>query len=139
MTTIVCNREMMCADKQATHTANFITTKLYRIGGSIFGCAGESGLGRKFLAWKRGGDKPELDSESQFSALELTHDGVIQLYDCHLEPYAVENDCYAIGSGGEFALGAMSMGASLEDAIKIAAKWDSYTGSEIQVMRLRDE
>lgn len=38
---------------------------------------------------------------------------------------------YAIGSGGHFAAGAVSAGASLQRALEIAAKHDPYTGYEI--------
>lgn len=38
---------------------------------------------------------------------------------------------YAIGSGGHFAAGAISAGASLQAALEIAAKHDPYTGYQI--------
>lgn len=38
---------------------------------------------------------------------------------------------YAIGSGGHFAVGAISAGASLQGALDIAAKHDPYTGYQI--------
>jgi ATP-dependent protease HslVU (ClpYQ) peptidase subunit len=38
---------------------------------------------------------------------------------------------YAIGSGGQYAAGAISAGASLEQALAIAAKHDPYTGYEL--------
>jgi ATP-dependent protease HslVU (ClpYQ) peptidase subunit len=38
---------------------------------------------------------------------------------------------YAVGSGGHFAAGAISAGASLEQALEIAAKHDPYTGYQL--------
>jgi ATP-dependent protease HslVU (ClpYQ) peptidase subunit len=40
---------------------------------------------------------------------------------------------YAIGSGCQFALGAISAGSSLPEALEIAAKHDPYTGYELTV------
>lgn len=43
---------------------------------------------------------------------------------------------YAIGSGSDFAMGAMLAGKSAKDAVKIAAKLDCYTGGPIKVLSL---
>lgn len=43
---------------------------------------------------------------------------------------------YAAGSGGPFALGAISAGASIEQAIEIAAKHDPYTGYTLTALSL---
>ncbi len=44
----------------------------------------------------------------------------------------------AIGSGGDFASGALESGSSLKRAVKIAAKLDLYSGYEITVKRSED-
>ena len=41
------------------------------------------------------------------------------------------NDFFAVGSGSEFALGAMEFGASAREAVAIAAKYDIFTGGVI--------
>lgn len=41
----------------------------------------------------------------------------------------------AIGSGMHFAMGAMSAGASAEEAVKVAMKFDRCTGGKIRVMQ----
>lgn len=40
-----------------------------------------------------------------------------------------------MGSGGEFASGAMAMGATAAEAVRIAMKFDTKTGGEITVLR----
>ena len=40
-----------------------------------------------------------------------------------------ENDFWAVGSGEEYALGAMAMGASAAQAVEVASQFDVYTGS----------
>ncbi len=42
----------------------------------------------------------------------------------------------SIGSGSEFALSAMSMGASVEKAIEVAAKFDMYCNTPVEVIRI---
>lgn len=46
-------------------------------------------------------------------------------------------DEYAIGSGSEFARGAMSMGADAVTAVKVAAKLDTGTGGKIRTYKIR--
>jgi len=43
---------------------------------------------------------------------------------------------YAAGSGGPFALGAISAGASIKQALEIAAKHDPYTGFSLATLDL---
>ena len=42
----------------------------------------------------------------------------------------------AIGSGSPYALAAMDMGASAEDAVRAAMKRDIYTGGRVRVLRI---
>ena len=45
----------------------------------------------------------------------------------------VKDRYFGIGSGSEYALGALHAGASLAEAVRIAAKLDNGTGNRIQV------
>ncbi|GAI22667.1 unnamed protein product, partial [marine sediment metagenome] len=42
----------------------------------------------------------------------------------------------AIGSGSAYALAAMDMGASAEEAVRAAMKRDIYTGGKVRTMRI---
>lgn len=42
----------------------------------------------------------------------------------------------AIGSGSAYALAAMDMGASAEDAVRVAMKRDIYTGGKVRALRI---
>lgn len=44
--------------------------------------------------------------------------------------------CIAIGSGGEYALGAMEMGASAEEAVAAACAWDTGCGGRIDCLEV---
>ncbi|WP_347784083.1 proteasome subunit beta [Pseudomonas kurunegalensis] len=45
----------------------------------------------------------------------------------------------AIGSGSAYALAAMDMGASAEEAVRAAMKRDIYTGGKVRVIRISGE
>ena len=44
--------------------------------------------------------------------------------------------CWACGTGGDFALAAMDMGASAEGAVRIAIGRDVYSGGEIKTIKV---
>jgi len=45
-----------------------------------------------------------------------------------------DGDFWAIGSGAHFALGAMAAGATPEEAVKIAARYDTGTNDTVEVV-----
>ena len=140
MTTIVCNRQGMAADKRASGLPLLRVTKLFRINGSIIGVSGIYEQALRFVEWRRTPDaKPAFADASNFCALELTADGRILYWGAEMIAIPVEEEYYAIGSGCPYALGAMARGASLKEAVKIAGRWDEATGSEIQTMTLRGQ
>lgn len=56
---------------------------------------------------------------------------------CDTAWYRKVDGVYAIGSGSPYASGALSHGASIKDALAIAAKQDSYTGGRLTVTTAR--
>lgn len=48
-----------------------------------------------------------------------------------------KGDCYAMGSGQEFAWGAMEMGATAVEAVEAAKRRDVYSGGEVRVFEVR--
>ena len=136
MTTIVCNREGMCADKRVTGGTMFKTSKIHRVNGGLIGYCGHIESALKFIEWRKNPDtKPEYE-EKNWEALELTADGRLLWWGAGLIPIEIEDEYYAVGSGSGYALGAMSMGATLQQAIKIAATYDPGTGPDVQSLKL---
>jgi 20S proteasome alpha/beta subunit len=137
MTTIVCNREGMAADKRSTGGAIMKVTKLFRVNGSIIGAAGNFEQILRFVEWRRNPEqRPTFASETSLNALELMPNGKILWWGAEMVPITVEDEYYAVGSGSPYALGALAMGASLKEAVKIANRWDEQTGPQVQTMRL---
>ena len=133
MTTIICNRKGMAADKMCQFLENFTTTKIVRLeSGSLVATAGDACKGVQFVKWKNGGDKPEWEDETEFVALELTN-GRIFVYTPALEPLSVEDEVYAIGSGAGYALVSYKYTQDLQQSVIDASERDQGTGREVQV------
>lgn len=136
MTTIACDGESMAADGLVCSGSTIFGTKSTKIvelnDGRILGCAGNVRYQDLFAAWLNdGGDMPELDEE--FEALVLQTDGTVVSYDYKGRPLPEELPT-ASGSGREFALAAMDLGATAEEAVKIACQRDMMSGGDITVI-----
>lgn len=60
-----------------------------------------------------------------------------RIFQCSFDFTIVESDreFRGIGSGSEYAIGAMAVGKSVKKAIEVAAELDLYTGGELKVMK----
>lgn len=82
---------------------------------------------------------PVLQDDEEFTALVLTPDKQVLMYDGNVALNLGHNVPASIGSGSVFAIAAMDASASAEDAVKIAMKRDVYSGGEITVVQLEEE
>lgn len=132
MTTIATDGKSMAGDSLTSGSntiLRFAPKVLKAPDGRIFGCCGLVTDCLKFQAWMlNGGDQPELTDD--FDALILNTDGTVDWIDKNYTPvrYMVP---HAIGSGSEYALGAMFMGADPAKAVEIAMIRDLSTGGDI--------
>lgn len=100
--------------------------------GRIVGFAGNAYNWDEFAGWlENGGDLPKV--EDGFSCIVLTPEGQILSYDAHGRTF-VEQAPYACGSGGSYALAAMDLGCSPEEAVEAACKRDLFSGGKITVI-----
>ena len=143
MTTVAANLECMAADTRVSveGSAHYNATKLFRVGDSIFGTAGDGMMCLVMVEWlgtkKR--DRKELyanwTEHTERGAcwiLELNPRGLF-LWDGWGVPESLLMSRYAIGSGQVAALKGMDKGESPEDAVKSAPDYDQYSGAPIQV------
>ena len=134
MTTIATDGKTIAAESRSI--GSFIVQgdvkKLYRLkDGRVAGTCGASWATEVFIQWMNGeGEKPVI--EDGFGALVLGEE--VTFYCSKLSPLIVKPP-YAIGSGCEFAMGAMLAGKSPKEAVKIAIKLDEGSGGKITVMR----
>jgi len=144
LTTIVCDRKSIASDLQYTASTGYKwkgRTKLYRFSAHpltyehsdfIIGIAGTAddavSIAHFYSSpedWVKGPPKvgPNING------IVLTEDkNVFMFTSKYTQWMGVADKHIAIGSGGEFALGALAAGKSLKEAIKIASNKDSYTG-----------
>jgi hypothetical protein len=148
MTTIAYRDGVLAADTKGTddngyHPGTYRCEKLFRVDGDIIATAGEDATGMIFVDWygsKKNGKRPKpparlVDGAADFAVLILRKDG-LYWSDKWCRMNKIMDEIYALGSGAPYALGAMAMGAPPEEAVRIAMRWDCYTGGDIVTMRL---
>lgn len=146
MTTTIADRkeQKLVTDSRVT-TYNslqvYSSDKLYRVGKSIFGEAGDVESLNRFRRWAMDEfpKKSRPVNLDEFYVLEVAPDGV-WLWDNTLVRQAIRDDFYAIGSGAQAALYAVRvLGKTPEEAIVEASKIDIHTAPPVQVLRLNDK
>lgn len=83
---------------------------------------------------------PQVFSEpnGKLTALVVTPDESVYLFEESCMPSGpLEAPFFAIGSGNQYALGALEMGASVEEAIACAIKCDVWSGGEVRTLNLK--
>lgn len=158
MTTIATKDGFMCSDGRMSLGATIIkddTIKVFNINNHLVGVCGAARAISTFVSWlqkhtdyrmvsEQVGDlvdliPPVLEQSEDYTALVVTPDKQVLLYDNGV-PIDMGNDVHmAIGSGGDFALSAMDSGLSAEEAVKVAMKRDVYSGGTITVVSLEEE
>jgi ATP-dependent protease HslVU (ClpYQ) peptidase subunit len=85
-------------------------------------------------ALEENGWKPTPNDDSGFSML-IAFDG--ELFDIGDDFSVLLNDTgiYGVGNGSKYAIGALSVGASVEKALEVAADNDIYTSGPFQIVK----
>lgn len=152
MTTIAVRDGIIAADSRTTVQTEeggsrvFRCEKLYRCfegtpKEAILGTAGESSSSLVFVDWYRSETRPVevidrlINGEADFTVIALTREGLFE-FDKWGRGEKILDKFYAIGSGAKGAMCAMHMGASAEQAVRIACKVDPYSAPPITVWTL---
>lgn len=144
MTTIAWDGTTLAADKQATNAGLRRTvTKIFRAGDLMFAACGDLAESLEVIEWIKAGADPEKlpasqRSERWNSIFTVTKQGVIKVYECGPYPIQFEDEIFACGSGRDFALGAMRMGADAVRAVEVASGFDSGTGCGVDRLSFKD-
>ena len=136
MTTIAFKDGIMAYDTLITADDKVFSKKdkAFRINGYVVGCSGFLHDIDKFLEWVRAEmpeNKPKVDVDA------IIHDGFkvrIVSKGCVLSK-PIDDFC-AVGTGSEYAIGAMAMGATAKQAVEIAKKYDRATGGRIKTIAI---
>lgn len=79
----------------------------------------------------------EKQQPNDFQLLLLTPAGEVYVARDNAELSGpIASDYFAIGSGEDYAMGAMAMGATATRAVDVAAMFDAHTGGEILAITL---
>ena len=138
MTTLAYREGVLASDSRITAAETVITNnqrKVHRLkDGRLFGYAGSVEDGHRLLtALRRNTKPPELEA---ISALRIDPDGSVWLYEGNV--WIKQREAYyALGSGSNYALGAMDAGVSAKDAVRIGIKRDVSSGGRVQAVTLR--
>lgn len=130
-------RAQMSADTFShTLVSGLYVHKIERIGTTLVGCSGPSVLCQRFLHWRHnGGRSPVLKATEPFEALVLDTTGLYVFYSgCTAERITLP--WFAIGSGRQYALGALAQGATTQEAVEIACKFDPYSKTPVETFLL---
>ena len=138
MTTIAFDGFVLAADSLITN-GDYIfgeAEKIHKLkDGRVFAAAGAQDFIYAVIDWLNGGEKPEIKECDSFIGLLLTptDDG----YDAHevsqqLRIYPAVLP-WAGGSGEPFALTAMKLGKSADEAVTVACKMDLLSGGKVTV------
>ncbi len=131
MTTIVANMKGMASDTRVTGGPMFNTTKVRRIGDSLYGGAGNLSQILKMFLWFENPDQvPSWKEHPEFSILQVSPRGLF-VWESEMVAIPIDTPFYAIGSGSEYAMGALACGATLEKAVEVAAMFDPGTSGAL--------
>jgi 20S proteasome alpha/beta subunit len=141
MTVIAWDGTMLAADKRLCFgDLATTTTKIFKVADSLVGYSGDCDAGEEMLAWFRSGAMPEAfppyqrQNDRWAGLLVITPDKRIKKYERTPYPLIIQDKCFAIGSGRDFALAAMHLGYSARDAVEVTCQLDSSCGNGIDVL-----
>ncbi len=139
MTTIAYDGEMIAADTMSVGDFSGYWKKILVYENHIIGCCHEIQQAELFNKWLKNqdGDKPSPSDMEGFTAIFIEENGKCFKYQSLLVPFEVRVP-QAIGSGCEFAMGAMIAGKTAKEAVEIAIELDPYSGGDVQVVILHE-
>lgn len=148
MTTVAANLDSIASDLQVTHPAGHkfkLDTKIISIHQPAFYpvpfhvglCGNLEKFGEliNFLQYPQDYKKPPKIKGME--ALVLTEDKKLFTFYQPTNWVKVDQKYYAVGSGSSFAMAAMEAGKTPLQAVKIASKFDLYTGLGFKSINLK--
>jgi hypothetical protein len=138
VTTVAFDGNTLAADTLITSdwkSAGHSKFHMFR-NGSVGAFAGMWGKVQEAIKFLEGDAESAPDDD--WDAIVLRTDGtawVIDAEGCHLD---ITGKHYAIGSGAQFALGAMACGRDAADAVRVSIGLDPYSGGEVECITISE-
>jgi len=139
MTTVAWDGTTLAADRQTTSCGTPTRThKVFKAKreGSVFlyACAGHTGQCQAFTRWVNGEcGKPTFND---FGIIAIDQRRRVWVADHDLTWELKGTNQWALGSGADYALGAMLAGATAVQAVRIASRLNVNTGMGVDWVRL---
>lgn len=143
MTTIVYRDGVLVADRRAYSGDKKpigAKTKIHRLeDGTLFGISSNNvGADSLLRRWIEGGCETAASDQlkpDSFEMILIRPNGEVFFANGNLDLTGpLEAEYFAIGSGDHFALGALAMGASAVEAVKVASDLDIWSGDGITTL-----
>lgn len=139
MSTIAYRNGVLAADTMATANGGVVSLSTVKIGGRngvMWTATGDAAWGKSFRDWMASGQCGDIAKPDDHTAglIFCPNNDIVVYHHTGIElrsglPF------WADGSGQDYALGAMQVGATPEQAVRAAMVWDRYTGGDITVLR----
>lgn len=147
MSVIVWDGQTLAADKQMTNGGlMLICSKIFKIGDDLVGFTGDYDYGLGMKHWLETGADPhsfpsnQNDKDSWVGVLVVKPDGRVLKYDRCPHPYDLsQNRFVCLGSGRDFAYGALEMGADAVRAVEVACKYEASCGCGIETLTFEEQ
>lgn len=144
MSIIVWNGSTIAADRQGTCADMKVTLRKIRVlkSGVVLAWTGAQEQGIALVGWYEAGadrDKwPAFQKGENWTQLIVADANGADLYEREPEPQMVHDEFMAWGSGRDFAMGALAMGADAKTAVEIASRFNVNCGLGCDVITLHD-
>lgn len=135
MSVIAWDGKTLAADRQASCGGRITTSvKIFKHDDRLIGLIGSHESTQRLYNWLLSGMNPisfpqGLETDSGIPTVYVVHkSGYTVKFEDSPYPIVVNDGFWADGNGGDLALGAMAMGATAEEAIGVASKYNIYCG-----------
>ena len=140
MTTIAIKDGILACEGKETHSDGFIvswnTEKVLLHNDAYYGfCGSTHHILVVMDTIKANGELTDVSPDITLQFIKMPKKGqptIIYLCDGHLSQEPITKSGYAIGSGMNYAMVAMSCGKSAVEAVKEAIKWDCFSGGKVK-------
>lgn len=144
MSTVAWDGKSLAADSVGASGSTLVTTgKLYHLpNGEAAATTGDYAAGQIMVEWYQAGadlaeyPKCQANEDSNATLIVAKPGGACCFYSMHPHVVTVMDPFMAWGSGRDYALGAMAMGADAAKAVHVACRFDAWSGGVVKVQQL---
>lgn len=144
MSVIAWDGKTLAADKRACNGTFVRTvTKIFKVRGCLIGYAGSPDFGNELRNWFAEGEEPksfpacQRDKDDWVPFIVIRPNGHVYKYERTPYPIRFEDQHFAIGCGRDYAMAAMHLGKTAQEAVEVACALDSGCGNGIDTLELQ--